>query len=174
MTLMMHLSLEGRVGKVNKGDARGLDYLHTGTGVKSRVIHHDIKSSNVLLDEKLAAKISHFGVSRIGPANQLAHRLIRKSDVYAFGVVLLETLCGRPALNFTLDEQQHSLAGWAKRCIKEGKLHMNVSSLVQDRPTMTNVLSQLEFVLQSDNDQKRNGRTTFIEKARLLLSTKAP
>nr|GEY15599.1 putative serine/threonine/dual specificity protein kinase, catalytic domain-containing protein [Tanacetum cinerariifolium] len=87
------------------GAARGLDYLHTGMGVESRVIHHDVKSSNVLLDEKLAAKISHFGVSRIGPANQLAHKLTRKSDVYAFGVVLLETSCGRHDLNFTLDEQ---------------------------------------------------------------------
>nr|GFA58500.1 serine/threonine/dual specificity protein kinase, catalytic domain-containing protein [Tanacetum cinerariifolium] len=78
-----------------------------------------------------------FGGSRFGPANQLGttnvytglirgtfgymdveylstHRLTRNSDVYAFDVVLLETLCGRLALNFTLDEQQHSLAGWAK------------------------------------------------------------
>ncbi|GJU65410.1 serine/threonine/dual specificity protein kinase, catalytic domain-containing protein [Tanacetum coccineum] len=125
--------------------ARALDYLHTGTGVESRVIHRDVKSSNVLLDEKLTAKISDFTVARIGPANQLGttnvytglmkgtfsymdaeyfstHRVTRKSDVYAFGVVLLETLCGWPAFDLTLDEQQHSLAGWAKHCIKEGKI----------------------------------------------------
>nr|GEX27662.1 concanavalin A-like lectin/glucanase, subgroup [Tanacetum cinerariifolium] len=132
----------GRAGLVRLnifiGAARGLDYLHTGTGVESRVIHHDVKSSNVLLDEKLAAKISHFGeASLVTWMSSIfsAHRLTRKSDVYAFDVVLLETLCGRHALNFTLDEQQHSL---------------------------------------SANDQKRNGRTTFINKARLLLSTKAP
>ncbi|PWA48700.1 serine/threonine/dual specificity protein kinase, catalytic domain-containing protein [Artemisia annua] len=208
--------------------ARGLDYLHTGTGVESRVIHRDVKSSNILLDEKLAAKISDFGVSRIGPAYQLGttnvytglirgtfgymdaeyfstHRLTRKSDVYAFGVVLLETLCGRPALDFTLDEQQHSLAGWAKHCIKEGKISQIIDPCLRgqvsanclkefgqiayeclltsskDRPTMTKVLSRLEFVLawtlrslQSTNDQKHNGRTTFIEKAWLLLSTKSP
>nr|GEW39200.1 probable serine/threonine-protein kinase PIX13 [Tanacetum cinerariifolium] len=52
------------------------------------------------------------------------HRLKRKSDVYAFGVVLLEVLCGRPALDFTLDEQQHKLDGWAKQCIRE-VLNMN-------------------------------------------------
>nr|GEY71578.1 putative serine/threonine/dual specificity protein kinase, catalytic domain-containing protein [Tanacetum cinerariifolium] len=55
----------------NESSARALDYLYTGTGVKSRVIHHDVKSLNVFLDEKLAAKFFDFGVSRIGPANQL-------------------------------------------------------------------------------------------------------
>nr|GFA08006.1 serine/threonine/dual specificity protein kinase, catalytic domain-containing protein [Tanacetum cinerariifolium] len=140
-----------------------------------------------------------FWVSRFGPANQLGttnvytglirgtfgymdveylstHRLTRKSDVYAFDVVLLETLCGRLALNFTLDEQQHSLARWAKHYIKEGKISQIIDPCLRgqvsancvlivclkefgqiayeclltsskDRPTMTNVLSQLEFVL---------------------------
>nr|GEV81812.1 ribonuclease H-like domain-containing protein [Tanacetum cinerariifolium] len=98
-------------------------------------------------------------------------RLTRKSDVYAFGVVLLETLCGRPALNLMLDEQQHSLARWAKHCIKEGKISQIIDpclrgqvsanclkefgqityeclfTSLKDRSTMTNVLSRLEFVL---------------------------
>nr|GEY55250.1 serine/threonine/dual specificity protein kinase, catalytic domain-containing protein [Tanacetum cinerariifolium]GEY66949.1 serine/threonine/dual specificity protein kinase, catalytic domain-containing protein [Tanacetum cinerariifolium] len=126
------------------GSTCALDYLYTGTGFESKVIHHDVKSSNVLLDEKLAAKIFDFGVSKIGPANQLGttnvytglirgtfgyidveylstNRLIRKSDVYAFGVVLLETLCGRLALNFTLDEQQHSLADGPNTALKKVK-----------------------------------------------------
>ncbi|KAL8218377.1 hypothetical protein R6Q57_021750 [Mikania cordata] len=91
------------------GAARGLDYLHTGTGVQCRVIHRDVKSSNVLLDNNLTAKISDFGLSRIGPACQpgsttnvytdqikgtfgymdaeyfSTRRLTRKSDVYAYG-----------------------------------------------------------------------------------------
>ncbi|KAJ0538074.1 putative protein kinase RLK-Pelle-CrRLK1L-1 family [Helianthus annuus] len=175
--------------------ARGLDYLHTGTGVQHRVIHRDVKSSNILLDENLASKIADFGLSRITPASQSGattnvytgqivstfgymdaeyfstHRLTRKSDVYAFGVVLLEVLCGRPALDFSLDEEQHSLAGWAKHCIKRGNLSRIVDpslrgqvsakclknfgqiayeclhSSSKDRPTMTVILGRLELVL---------------------------
>ncbi|GKD84237.1 serine/threonine/dual specificity protein kinase, catalytic domain-containing protein, partial [Tanacetum coccineum] len=148
--------------------ARALDYLHTGTGVESRVIHRDVKSSNILLDEKLAAKISDFGMSRIGPANQ-------------------------PAVDLTLDHQQHSLAVWAKNCIKKGKISKIIDPCLRgqvlanclkefgqiayecllnsskDRPIMTNVLSRPEVVLArtlrspySANDQKRNGLNTYI------------
>ncbi|KAJ0718359.1 putative protein kinase RLK-Pelle-RLCK-VIIa-2 family [Helianthus annuus] len=175
--------------------ARGLDYLHTGTGVQHRVIHRDVKSSNILLDENLVSKIADFGLSRITPASQSGattnvytgqivstfgymdaeyfstHRLTRKSDVYAFGVVLLEVLCGRPALDFSLDEEQHSLAGWAKHCIKRGNLSRIVDPSLRgqvsakclkhfgqiayeclrtsskDRPTMTVILGRLELVL---------------------------
>ncbi|KAL8257877.1 hypothetical protein R6Q59_029918 [Mikania micrantha] len=177
------------------GAARGLDYLHTGTGVQYRAIHRDVKSSNILLDENWAGKIADFGLSRITPASQsgsttnvytgqiistfgymdaeyfTTHRLTRKSDVYAFGVVLLEVLCGRAALDFTLDEQQHSLAGWAKHCIKGGNLSGIIDPCLRgqvsskclkkygqiayeclrtcskDRPTMTMVLARLELVL---------------------------
>lgn len=177
------------------GAARGLDYLHTGTGIQCRVIHRDVKSSNILLDENWAGKIADFGLSRTTPVPQSGsttnfytrriistfgymdseyfstHRLTRKSDVYAFGVVLLEVLCGRPALDFTLDEQQHSLAGWAKYCIKRGNISRIIDPCLsgqvpakclkkfgqtayeclrtcsKDRPTMTVVLAKLELVL---------------------------
>ncbi|KAM7476603.1 hypothetical protein LguiB_023846 [Lonicera macranthoides] len=131
--------------KICIGAARGIDYLHTGTGVSQSVIHRDIKTSNILLDENWAAKVSDFGLCKIGPANQscthistrvkgtpgywdpeycLTHRLTRKSDVYSFGVVLLEALSGKPALlDLRLPKEQRSLVAWAQHFIQENIPH---------------------------------------------------
>ncbi|KAI3828649.1 hypothetical protein L1987_02757 [Smallanthus sonchifolius] len=136
--------------KICIGAARGLHYLHTGTGTQHGVIHRDVKSSNILLDQNYAAKIADFGLAKIGPTNQThtyvstavkgtfgymdpdyfyTGRLTRKSDVYAFGVVLLEVMCGRPALDKSLDE---GLAIWAQDRIKQGNLTQIIDSRLRD------------------------------------------
>ncbi|GJZ83870.1 serine-threonine/tyrosine-protein kinase catalytic domain-containing protein [Tanacetum coccineum] len=135
--------------KICIGAARGLDYLHTDMGVKPRVIHRDVKSSNILLDNKWAAKISDFGLSKIGPTDQRSTyvktlvkgtfrytnpdyfhtgKLTRKSDVHAFGVVLFEVLCGKEAVDRSIDAEHLGLATWAQDSIKEGKLKHIVDS----------------------------------------------
>ncbi|CAI9293692.1 unnamed protein product [Lactuca saligna] len=129
--------------KICIGTARGLDYLHTGTGIEFGVIHRDVKSSNILLQDNWAAKISDFGLSKIGSTNRpstivntlvkgtfgyidpnyyTTGRLNRKSDVYSFGVILLELLRRKRAVDETLDEEQWGLVPWAQESIKQGNL----------------------------------------------------
>ncbi|KAL7618877.1 hypothetical protein Lser_V15G03255 [Lactuca serriola] len=97
------------------GAAKGLDHLHSGLGKNNMVIHRDVKSGNILLDENMETKICDFGLSKQSPRNKQYSQLFTKaagtyyyvdpaykesgilrkeSDVYSFGVVLFEILSG--------------------------------------------------------------------------------
>ncbi|KAK3226368.1 hypothetical protein Dsin_006230 [Dipteronia sinensis] len=117
--------------KVALGAAKGLAFLHNA---ETTVIYRDFKTSNILLDSSYNAKLSDFGLARDGPTGDKSHvstrvmgtygyaapeylatgHLTTKSDIYSFGVVLLEVLSGRRAIDKNRPSGEHNLVEWAK------------------------------------------------------------
>ncbi|KAL2531208.1 Protein kinase superfamily protein [Abeliophyllum distichum] len=129
--------------KIAIGAARGLAFLHTSD---KQVIYRDFKASNILLDGNYNAKISDFGLAKLGPSEGNSHVTTRvmgtygyaapeyvatghlyvKSDVYGFGVVLLEILTGLRALDKNRPGGRHNLIDYAKPLLSQKRKLMSI------------------------------------------------
>ncbi|KAF8009502.1 hypothetical protein BT93_J0488 [Corymbia citriodora subsp. variegata] len=185
LIFLSSFSLDSSRFEVVLGIARGLLYLHQDS--KLQVIHRDLKTSNILLDNDMSPKISDFGLARIFQGDDTEEETRRivgtygymtldyafdgkfsvKSDVFSFGVLLLETISSKRNRGFQHPDHHHTLLGhawllWsegramelidesicasfiesqAKRCIQVGLLC--IQKFPEDRPTMSSVVFML-------------------------------
>ncbi|XP_071721277.1 probable receptor-like protein kinase At2g23200 [Rutidosis leptorrhynchoides] len=124
------------------GVATALDFLHSGVGKQATVIHRDIKTENILLTAELNAKLADFGLSLISAINKetdyvidgacgtpgyvdplyvQSNFLTKESDIYSFGVVLFEILCGRSTF-FIHKQKGVYIPSFIKNSFDKGKI----------------------------------------------------
>ncbi|XP_054781647.1 probable serine/threonine-protein kinase PBL26 [Prosopis cineraria] len=127
--------------KIALGAAKGLEYLHDKANPP--VIYRDLKAANILLDKDFNAKLSDFGLAKLGPMGDKSHvssrvmgtygycapeyqrtgQLTIKSDVYSFGVVLLELITGKRVIDTTRSTWEQNLVTWAQTIFKDPHRH---------------------------------------------------
>ncbi|XP_031254637.1 probable serine/threonine-protein kinase PBL21 [Pistacia vera] len=131
--------------KIAVGAARGLEYLHCKADPP--VIYRDLKAANILLDNDFNPKLSDFGLAKLGPVGDKTHvstrvmgtygycapeyamsgKLTLKSDIYSFGVVLLELITGRKAIDLSKARAEQNLVAWSRPLLKDQKKYSHLA-----------------------------------------------
>ncbi|XVE61942.1 hypothetical protein DITRI_Ditri06bG0078900 [Diplodiscus trichospermus] len=167
--------------------AEGLAYLHSAA--VPPIYHRDVKSSNILLDEKLNAKVSDFGLSRLverteagdshiytsaqgtlgylDPEYYRSFQLTDKSDVYSFGVVLLELLTCKKAIDFNREDENVNLVVYMKKLMNEERLMDVVDPVIKGgaKKIELETIKALGLLAASCLDDKRQNRPSMKEVA---------
>ncbi|GKC30568.1 kinase-like domain, phloem protein 2-like protein, partial [Tanacetum coccineum] len=179
--------------------ARGLAFLHGTSGAKQEVvIHGDIKSAHVLLNDDWKAKIAHFGCSLICPINQEMRYVVnnakgtpgycdplntttgvltKESDIYSFGVLLFEMLCGRSVVEHN-SSRAHNLVHLVRDHFEEGTLYEIVFEATKRHlapKSLTTFLNIARQCLHEERSKRPTANDVLIQlKKSLELQLKHP
>ncbi|KAL8172469.1 hypothetical protein V2J09_024273 [Rumex salicifolius] len=154
--------LHGDVGEVSPltwdirmniilGTAKGLAYLHEG--LEPKVVHRDVKSSNILIDSNWNAKLSDFGLAKllcsdrsyvttrvmgtfgyVAPEYACTGMLTEKSDVYSFGILIMELISGRSPVDYSRPPGEVNLVDWLKSMVSNRRSEEVVDPKLPEKP----------------------------------------
>ncbi|KAG8363962.1 hypothetical protein BUALT_Bualt19G0076900 [Buddleja alternifolia] len=183
------LTWEART-KILLGTAKALAYLHEA--IEPKVVHRDIKSSNILIDEDFSAKVSDFGLAKllgageshittrvmgtfgyVAPEYANTGLLNEKSDVYSFGVVLLEAITGRDPVDYGRSAQEVNLVDWLKMMVGSRRSEEVVDPNIEMRPS-TRALKRALLTALRCVDPDSDKRPRMSQVVRMLESEEYP
>uniref|UniRef100_K3ZHC4 non-specific serine/threonine protein kinase n=1 Tax=Setaria italica TaxID=4555 RepID=K3ZHC4_SETIT len=167
--------------KIAVDSASGLHYLHSA--FNTPLIHRDVKATNILLTEKLDAKISDFGMARALTSETRTHtvtttltgtegylragELRGKTDVYSFGIVLLVLITNRPACS-VVDNKHTNIADWVRASLGHGRSRGQdvarvIDQRIRDHCDLNSVWKVVELALRCAQREEAHARPTMTE-----------
>ncbi|KAI5566179.1 hypothetical protein BDE02_13G003500 [Populus trichocarpa] len=184
-----YLTWEARM-KVLLGTAKALAYLHEA--IEPKVVHRDIKSSNILIDDDFNAKVSDFGLAKllgagkshvttrvmgtfgyVAPEYANSGLLNEKSDVYSFGVVLLESITGRDPVDYGRPTHEVNLVDWLKMMVGNRRSEEVADPNIEARPS-TRALKRALLTALRCVDPDSEKRPKMGQVVRMLESEEYP
>nr|KYP66833.1 putative serine/threonine-protein kinase At1g01540 family [Cajanus cajan] len=156
------------------GTAKGLTYLHEG--LEPKVVHRDIKSSNILLSKQWNAKVSDFGLAKllgsdnsyittrvmgtfgyVAPEYASTGMLNERSDVYSFGILIMELITGRNPVDYSRPAEEVNLVDWLKKMVSNRNPEGVLDPKLPEKPTSRALKRALLVALRctDPNAQKR-------------------
>ncbi|CAH2058278.1 unnamed protein product [Thlaspi arvense] len=183
------LTWEARM-KIIIGTAQALAYLHEA--IEPKVVHRDIKASNILIDDEFNAKLSDFGLAKlldsgeshittrvmgtfgyVAPEYANTGLLNEKSDIYSFGVLLLEAVTGRDPVDYGRPANEVNLVEWLKMMVGTRRAEEVVDPRLEPRPSKS-ALKRALLVSLRCVDPEAEKRPRMSQVARMLEADEHP